>query len=316
MAETAQKLRAGVVGAGVFGGYHAQKYQNTGNVSLSGVFDPDAARADELAQRVGARPFAALDDLLGECDMVTIASPACTHANMARRVLAAGVHVLVEKPIATTAEDAMAIADLVDSTGLVAQVGHQERFVFAAMGVLDIPATPRRIVGRRCNPFSPRGSDVSVTLDLMTHDLDLVRLLAGGAKLDRVEATAHRQKTDHNDHVSTQVSFANGVEASLTASRVHDSRDRGMRIEYDEGVVEVDFIAKTFTNTTCFDLNPDYAHAPEAQDSLGAGVNRFIAAVRDGAAPAVSARDGAEAVALAVAVDAAAKDTIPASAGA
>lgn len=306
MSDETPRLRAGVAGAGVFGGYHAGKYQDHEGVDLIGVFDVDPVRAGALADRTAAKPFTNFSDLLDACDIVTIATPATTHGTLALQAIAAGVHVLVEKPIATSLDEALSVAEHAENAGVLVQVGHQERFVFAAMGLFDVAKRPRRVTGWRCNPFSPRGADVSVSLDLMTHDLDLVRLLAGRADVSQLTAALERVRTDHPDRVEASITFDNGMEAHLTASRLHETRARGMRIEYDEGVVEVDFVAKRFTNTTAFALNPDYAAAPEAQDSLGAGVNRFIAAVQNKTDVAINAQDGAAAVQLALMADRAA----------
>jgi predicted dehydrogenase len=174
------------------------------------------------------------------------------------------------------------------------------------MGLLAVPERPRRIEARRMGPFSERGADVSVTLDLMTHDLDLVRLLAGRAEVSSLAAKGERTKTDSIDRVEARLGFANDVDAHLLASRLHTGRERVMKVEYEHGVVEIDFVAKTFSNTTRFALDPNFADAPKAKDSLGAGVQAFLAAVRGEGPPAVSGADGRESLALALAIDAAA----------
>jgi predicted dehydrogenase len=300
------EVRAGVIGAGVFGGHHAAKYASDPRVEFVGVYDVDAERAAALAREHGARAFSSLDALLAEVDAVTVASPAPSHGGIGRAALEGGCHVLVEKPIATTLAEADAMLAHAAATGRVLQVGHQERFVFEAMGLLAVDERPKLIEARRMGPFSPRGSDVSVTLDLMTHDLDLARRLAGRAPVSELSATAVREKTDFLDRVEARLLFANGVEARLTASRLHDARERVMRVEYESGVVEVDFVAKSFTNTTPHRLDPSFAEAPSARDSLGANVTAFLDAVLGGTSPAVSGADGREALALALAIDEAA----------
>jgi predicted dehydrogenase len=309
------KVRAGVIGAGVFGGHHAGKYASDPRVAFVGVFDSDPERGQALAARHGARSFAALEALLAEVDVVTVASPALSHGPIALAALAAGRHVLVEKPIATALADADAMVEKAAARGLVLQVGHQERFVFQAMGLLDVEERPVRIEARRMGPFSERGADVSVTLDLMTHDLDLARRLADRADVSALEASGARERTDHLDRAEADLTFANGVEARLVASRLHDARERVMRVEYASGLVEIDFVAKTFTNTTPHRLDPRFAETPSARDSLGANVTAFIAAVLGEQAPAVSGADGREALALALRIDAAAGGGAPAVRG-
>ncbi len=300
MTQSGKQLRAGVVGAGVFGGYHASKYATHGDTQLIGIFDPEADRMATLAERFGARTFDDVDALLLECDVVTVASPARTHAELALRAMDAGVHVLVEKPVATTMDDADALVAKADETGVRVQAGHQERFVFSALGVFDIDEPPKKIVARRCNPFSPRGADVSVSLDLMTHDIDLARILAQRAHAVSAKGEARRVKTEHADVLDAVIEFENGIVAEFTASRVADDRDRVMRLEYPSGVIEVDFVAKTLGNTTEHPLNEDFADNPEAKDSLGASVDAFVRSVLRGEAPAISIQDGAEAVRLAL----------------
>ncbi len=298
-------VRAGVVGAGVFGRYHAGKYDADPRATLVGVYDPDAARCEESAAQHGARAFTSLDAMFAAVDVLTIASPAPTHAETALSAVVAGKHVLVEKPLGIEVAEAEAVARKAQDRGLVVQVGHQERFVFAAMGLLDVEETPQHVEAWRLNPFHERGSDVSVSLDLMTHDLDLVRLLAGRARATSIEADVSRERTDHPDRADARLTFANGMSAHVRASRLNEERERGMRVTYASGVVEVDFVAKTFTNGSAHTLNPDFADDPRAKDSLGAGVSAFLDAVIDGKPPAVSAEDGAAAVRLALAVDAA-----------
>jgi predicted dehydrogenase len=299
-------VRAGVIGAGVFGGHHAAKYAADPRVAFLGVYDPDRARAEALSREHDGQVFASAEALLAEVDVVTVASPAPTHGSIARAALAAGRHVLVEKPIAVTLADADALVALAGEKRLVLQVGHQERFVFEAMGLLAVPEIPTLIEARRMGPFSPRGSDVSVTLDLMTHDLDLSRRLADRAEATTIEARGVRERTDFLDRVEARVVFESGVEARLAASRLHDKRERVMRVVYPSGVVEVDFVAKTFTNTTAHRLDPRFAETPSARDSLGANVTAFLDAVEGRASPAVTGADGREALALALAIDAAA----------
>lgn len=301
-----EDLKVGVVGAGVFGGYHAAKYAAHPNARLIGVHDPDPARAAALAERTGCDVFATPEALAEVVDAVSVASPARTHAQAARTFLGAGAHVLVEKPLAVTPVDAEALVAAADAAGRVLAVGHQERFVFAAMGLLDISTPPRRIAARRRNPYSPRGGDVSVTLDLMVHDLDLARRLAGGAEAVSVTAEGRSERTDHLDRADAEIAFANGVTASLSASRLNPAPDRVMRAEFPDGVVEVDFVAKTFSNTTDLDLDPDFASRPEARDSLGANVNAFIDAILSGGVPPITGADGLAAVRLAAQVDRAA----------
>ena len=172
------QLRAGVIGAGVFGGHHARKYAASNRAELVGVYDVHPERANQLAGDLGCRGFTDVHALIEACDAVTVASPAIAHYEAVKTALNAGRHVLVEKPLADTAALGRELVDIARADDLVLQVGHQERFVFNAMGVFDIDAAPRRIDARRMGLRSTRNLDVSVTVDLMIHDLDLVMALA------------------------------------------------------------------------------------------------------------------------------------------
>lgn len=306
MSDTQKILRAGVVGAGVFGGYHASKYAASPDADFLGVFDPVADHADALCAKHGGRHYDSLTDLIAACDVITVASPAVFHHDAARRALLAGKAVLVEKPLAATAEEARELVQLADLNGVVLRVGHQERFVFEAMGLFgDLP----RISGleaRRMGPAGARNLDVSVTLDLMIHDIDLALALAGGAP-KRVEAELLADRGGLADHVRCALHFDGGVVARLESSRVAEGRDRVMTVDYQGGArVDVDFIAKTFDNPANLPLDPDFADNPIAKDSLSANVAAFLAAVRGELhGPAADGTAGLAALETALAIDAA-----------
>lgn len=302
MASEQKRLRAGVVGAGVFGGFHASKYAAHPRADLVGIYEPDAEKARALADKHGAKPYDNLARLIEDCEAVTVASPAVHHFEAAAAALAQNRHVLVEKPIASSVEEARELIGLAASHGCVLQVGHQERFVFNAMGLFAVPDKPRRIVASRMGPPSDRCLDVSVTLDLMIHDLDLAIALAGGA-VTSVEGMVDDGRFGTPDVAKAKLVFDNGSVAELEASRVHHERDRKMRVEYETGVLEIDFVAKTFENSTPYDLNPDFADDPAAKDSLGANVNAFIASVLDGEPVAVPGIAGLRALDAARAID-------------
>lgn len=302
MVSNSRILRTGVVGAGVFGGFHASKYAAHKRVDLVGVYEPDLERARALADRHGARGFDNFADFLGQVDAITVASPAVHHFEAAATALAMGKHVLVEKPIASTVEEARELIALASKHGVVLQVGHQERFVFNAMGLFAVDARPLKITASRMGPPSERCLDVSVTLDLMVHDLDLVIALSGGA-VKSVSGEVDKGRLGYPDIARAKLVFDTGCEAELTASRVHHDRDRKMRVEYETGVLDIDFVAKTFVNTTPYALNADFADDPLAKDSLGANVNAFIASVLDGAPVAVPGIAGLRALDAARAID-------------
>jgi len=296
-------LRAGVIGAGVFGGYHAAKYAALPGVTLAGVYDHHPVHAEALARRCGGQVFASEAELIAAVDIVSIATPALAHAETALAALAAGKPVYVEKPLATSPDDAARIAELAQRHGLVVACGFLERAGMAAMGLFDIPEAPTRLEAVRLGPSSPRNLDVSVVLDLMIHDLDLALALSPSDPA-MVEADGARLANNTLDRVDAEVEFDDGFVARFRASRVAETRERTMRIVYPSGEVRVDFLTHAFENTTPFALDPNFEDAPAARDKLGASLSAFVAAVRgEAAGPLAGVRDGARSLDLALAIE-------------
>jgi predicted dehydrogenase len=294
--------RAGVVGAGVFGGYHAAKYAELADVTLTAVLDPHPDRAQALAERHGARAFTDLALFLEAVDVVSIAAPAVQHGRLALSVLRAGKPVYVEKPLAVTLEDADAIAAEADRRGLVVACGFLERAAFAAMRLFEIPHAPLRLECARLGPPSPRNLDVSVVMDLMIHDLDLALHLTTSDPVT-VEAEGRCVANRLLDEASAEVSFEDGFQATFRASRVAEGRERTLTLIYPEGEVRLDLLAHTFENTTPWTLDSQFEETPAGKDRLGASLAAFLAAVRGEGRPLADARDGVRALDLALAVE-------------
>ena len=292
-------MRAGVAGAGVFGGYHAAKYAALDGVRLTAVYDHHPAHARALAERFGAEAFDDMAAFLAAVDLVTVASPADTHAALAAAALAAGRHVYVEKPVATTRAEALALVAAAKAGGLVLACGHQERVVFEAMGLMAVPERPVRIEAVRLGTPSERNRDVSCVPDLMIHDLDLALALAGPG------ATRVMAASGGFDAVIAEVDFGGGLTGRFEASREAAGRHRTMRLVYPSGTVEIDFLAPSFANHTPHRLDADFALSPDGRDPLGASVGRFVAAAAGQGRPAVTGEEGARALGLGLAVEAA-----------
>jgi predicted dehydrogenase len=303
-------LKAAVIGAGAFGRHHAAKYrvlsESGQDIELFAIADPSAEVRRNAAAQYGVLAVADWRELLGKVDLVSICSPAVTHAEIVRAFLNAGAHVLVEKPIATTIEEANDLVALAAKTGRVLTVGHQERFVFARTGLLDQAETPLEIQCWRRGPWTGRGDDVSAVLDLMIHDLDLVHMLVDGQVTD-VKARGLTQYGPHADEVSAAITFANGTVARLDTSRIAETRKRGLRAVYADGVVEIDFLTREVKNTT-----PRPLAALEMGDPLGESVASFVAAARGAAAPMVLAEQARQALETAVRIDEAVEMALPA----
>ena len=286
-----------MIGAGAFGRHHASKYRGIAGVELVAIADPcPEVRKTSLANH-GVHAVADWRDLLGKVDLVSVCSPAVTHAAIVRAFLNAGANVLVEKPIATSVEEADALIALARSAGRVLTVGHQERFIFAGTGLLDSREVPLDISCWRMGPWTGRSADVSVVLDLMIHDLDLVHQLVPHA----VRGVAARSRAIHGflaDEVSASVNFSNGSIAHLETSRISEARRRGMRAEYRDGVVEIDFITRKIKNSTPRPLKP-----LEMVDPLAESVQAFVRSVREGAAPLVRPQEARRALQTALMID-------------
>jgi predicted dehydrogenase len=296
-------LRGGVIGAGVFGGYHANQYARLPGVTLSAVLDPHPDRAAKIAMPLGGRAFHEMDEFLDAVDVVTVAAPASFHAEHALAALAAGKPVYIEKPIATSVADGEKVRAAAEAKGLVVACGHQERVAFRAMGLLDIPEQPLRLEALRHGPPSERSRDVSAVLDLMVHDIDLALAIS---RADPVTAEGEGLRSDDGvwDVARSEVSFEDGFMALFDVSREAPERKRTMRVVYPSGEIEIDFIARTLRNTTPFALNADYAETPAGKDPLRASVEGFLQAVRGEAPrPVVTAEEAIRALDLALAIE-------------
>ncbi|HXA38695.1 MAG TPA: Gfo/Idh/MocA family oxidoreductase [Phenylobacterium sp.] len=298
-----ESLRGGVIGAGVFGGYHAGQYARLPGVVLSGVYDVHPDRAAAVAMPLGGRGFADLAEFLDAVDVVTVASPATFHAEHALAALAAGRHVYIEKPIATSVADGERVRAAAAAKGLIVACGHQERVQSRAMGLLDIPEQPLRLEALRHGPPSDRSRDVSAILDLMVHDIDLALAISAA---DPVTAEGEGSLSDDGvwDIARAEVSFEDGFTAFFDVSRQAPARKRTMKIVYPSGEVDIDFVARTLRNTTPFALDAGYADTPAGKDPLGASVEGFLMAVRGEAPrPIVTAEEAIRALDLALAIE-------------
>src|SRR6185437_9655895 len=301
-------LKVAVIGAGAFGRHHCAKYRHIPGVELYAIADASAETRRTMAAQHGVLAVVDWRELLGKVDLVSVCSPAVTHAPIVRAFLSAGTHVLVEKPIATTTREADELVALAKKTGLVLTVGHQERFVFSRAGLLDQNVKPLSIECWRRGPWTGRGDDVSAVLDLMIHDLDLVHAMVK-SPIARVNAQGIIQFGPYADEVVADLRFADGTKARLDTSRIAESRKRGFRATYGDGVVEIDFLTRQIVNTT-----PRPLAALEMGDPLGESVASFVAAVEGGAQPLVQAEQAAQALETALLIEEAAEAAMPAAA--
>ncbi len=297
-------LRIGVIGVGHLGQHHARLYASLHGAQLVGVMDADDTRARAVAERHGTRVFAELAALLREVDAVSVAVPTSQHHGVVMPCLKAGVHVLVEKPIASTVQEARDLVDAAKARGCVLQVGHIERFnpiIRAARGYIRRPGF---IECHRLSPFGERGTDVDVVLDLMIHDLDMVLSFQPGA-VEEVRAAGVPVLSANIDIANARLAFANGCVANLTASRVSTNRMRRLRVFQRDAYVAVDY--QTRQGAVCRRVDGQggrpsiEAHPLQGSDEepLKLELESFLDVVANRARPEVSGEDGTAALELA-----------------
>jgi len=301
-------LRIGIAGAGHFGRYHALKVAAADRAQLVGIYDPDNERAKTVGWEAGA-PDMTFEALLPAIDALIVAAPAEAHFPVASAALHAGKHVLIEKPIASDLAQADELAALALSNGLVLQVGHLERFSAAYLAVAARARSPLYIEAVRIAPFKPRGTDVSVILDLMIHDLDLVLALVD-SPIESVDAVGAPISSAFEDIANARLRFANGAVATITASRVSIRTERRMRIFARDTYLAADFATRKLTVIGRGIGQPVPGVAGfgaedaswEDHDSLAAEHAAFYASIMDGAPVLVDAAAGRRALAAALAV--------------
>jgi predicted dehydrogenase len=293
------ELRAGVIGVGYLGNFHAQKYAALEGVELAGVVDADAARSAEVAAACGCQAFTDYRELIGKVDAVSVVVPTQYHHQVAKEFLSAGVHVLIEKPITVTIEQADELIALADQNRLVFQVGHLERFNPVLMAVEGILTEPLFVESVRIAPFKPRGTDVNVVLDLMIHDIEIIQHLVK-SPVARIDAVGAPVFTGEEDIANARIAFENGCVANVTASRISLKSERKMRIFQRDTYLTLDFqnkkvlVAKRGEG----ELMPGIPNVQVQERELGQSdpllseITSFVEAIKEGKHPQVSGRDG------------------------
>ena len=296
----AEKLKMGVAGVGHFGKFHAAKIAASPAADLVAVADSDGERARDVAALYGVSGFADPRDMAGLIDAVTIAVPTKAHFEVAQCFLDAGVHVLLEKPITDNLDDAKK---------LVFQIGHLPRFSGAAEFLRRHLDNPLFIESLRIAPFKPRGTDVSVVLDLMIHDLDFILSLVR-VPIASIDAAGAPVFSDSEDIANARVKFENGCIANITASRISLKTERQMRIFQADAYIAVDFDKRKTRIVGKKNAGPIAGisdvqmeeESYEEVDELEREIEAFIAAVQGGTPPVVSGQDGLRALEAALSV--------------
>jgi predicted dehydrogenase len=296
------RLRTAVIGVGHMGRFHAEKLAASDAAQLVAVADADAARAQQVAAALGCVATTDFRSLLGGIDAACVAVPTAAHRAVVGACLEAGVHVLVEKPLASTLDDADELLALARAKGLVLQVGHLERFNPAFLALAGQAGRPLLIDIERLAAFKARGTDVDVVLDLMIHDLDLVLALAR-APVEQVSAAGYRVLSDAIDIANARIEFTDGCVASVSASRVSQAPVRKLRVFRPDLYVSADLHGhrlRLARKTAAGIEETEQAFA--SGDALAAQTAAFLSAVRNRTAPLVSGEQGRRALGLALQV--------------
>jgi predicted dehydrogenase len=293
------KIRTAVIGVGYFGRFHAEKYAGLGRSTLTAIADTDRERASAIAEKHQVTPVFDYRELFGQVDAVSIAVPTPLHYEVAKAFLEQDVHVLIEKPITENLAQADELIQLAAENGKVLQVGHLERFSAARLGLEGVLDQPLFIECNRIAAFKPRGSDVSVTLDLMIHDIDMIQHLVK-APVSEVDAAGAPVFSSEEDIANARLHFANGCIANVTASRISTKSERKMRIFQHDAYIMIDFVNKKvlvarrgegemLPGVPKIDVEE---HNYEEEDILEREIEAFLESVASGRPPLVSGEDG------------------------
>jgi len=308
-------VKVGVVGAGYLGRFHAEKYAALESTELVGIVDVDLERAEELADKLGTKPFVSCAELFGEVDAVSVVTPTETHFAITRELLSRGIDVLLEKPMTTTVAEADKLVAIAEKEGAILQIGHLERFNAAVVALEGKDVAPLFIESDRLSPFPNRGSDVDVILDLMIHDIDIILNLVD-AEVESVEAVGVPVVTDKADIANARIQFSNGCVANVTASRVSSVAVRKTRLFQPDEYVSIDYAVQKiaiFTREKVEGGMPRVVEEDitiERRDALMEEIKAFIACVESRKQPLVSGREGTRALLVAQQIQEAIKKSL------
>jgi len=304
-----KKIRVGVIGAGYLGKFHAEKYAGMEGVDLLGVVDIDEEKAAKIAEEFRTKAFKDHKDLLGKVDAVSIVVPTPQHFEISSDFLKHDVDILIEKPMATTLEEADELIRISESKNLIVQVGHLERFNPAVVALGDIVKKPMFIESHRLSIYNERGTDVSVVLDLMIHDIDII-LNFVKSDIKHIHAAGIPVISGHVDIANARLEFGNGCVANVTASRISTRNERKIRLFQRDAYISVDFANREITvvqrnGNSLEGLIPGMEIKQlcfTKGDALEAELKAFVKAVRTRETPEVTGRDGREALKIALSI--------------
>jgi predicted dehydrogenase len=236
-------LKVGVFGVGHLGKFHLNNWKEIEGVKLVGFFDPHTETAKQVAEEYGIKRFTDADKLIDACDIIDVVTPTDQHYGVCMSAVRKGKHVFVEKPLAANVKEGRDIVNIVKEAGVKLQVGHIERFNPAYLAIKKLPLNPMFIEVHRLAQFNPRGTEVSVIMDLMIHDIDIILSLVK-SDVKNISASGVAVITDTPDIANVRIEFNNGCVANLTSSRISMKKMRKMRLFQKDAYIGVDFLEK------------------------------------------------------------------------
>ncbi len=301
------EIQTAVIGVGYLGKYHAQKYSLLKNSKLLAVVDENIKKAHEIATDCECRALTDYHELLGEVEAVSIVVPTDLHFKVAKDFLESHTHVLVEKPITTTLEQADELIELAKQNDCILQVGHLERFNPAIVALEQELSEARFIESHRLAPYNPRGTDVNVVLDLMIHDIDIILDIVN-SEVEKIDASGTPVLSKDIDIANARIVFKNGCVANVTSSRASNKTDRKMRIFQHDAYLSVDFQNRELSvyRKGKGEMYPGIPNIDiqnskfEESDALLTEIEHFLTCISSATAPKVSGQDGKRALATAI----------------
>lgn len=304
-----RRIKVAVAGTGALGQHHARIYGELDTAELVGVFDVDTARAKEIAEKNGTRAFASMEELMAACEAASVVVPTDLHRKVAGALIEQGKHVLIEKPIAATTGEAEELVALAHKHKVIVQVGHVERFNPVLSYLEGVTRNPRFIEAHRLAPYPPpregmrpRGTEVSVILDLMIHDLEVILHLVG-SPVKTIHAVGVPVLSPAEDIANVRLAFENGCVANVTASRISPERMRKIRVFMEDTYISLDYQNQSGDLYRRSGMSIDREEVPiERGEPLANQLSAFVACVAGRDEPIVSGEHAAESLSLAVEV--------------
>lgn len=318
--DTSKSINVGVIGVGHLGQHHAKHFSNLPNTNLIGVFDVDISRANKIAGKYNSTAFSNINELLGACDAISIVTPTPQHAEVAEQCIKYGKHVFIEKPITKTVEEADRLLSLKYKNGTIIQVGHIERLNPALLALKGFELKPKFIEVQRLAPYTVRGTEVPVVLDLMIHDIDIILSLVN-SPVKNIRASGVSIMTNSVDIANARIRFENGTVANLTSSRIAQNKVRKLKFFQKDMYVTIDFLLGLTEVYRALDSekeNPNalvtapldqggnhraivYEKPPvEKVDALRLELTNFVESIRGESKPIVDGKAGRDALEVAV----------------